>query len=46
MERERLAVEAGAEIAKQLHPFSLVAFAIAAGFILGRILSRNNSPRA
>ena len=36
-EREHLALAAGAEIAKQLHPFSLVAFAIVAGFVLGRI---------
>jgi len=45
LERERLALEAGAEIAKQLHPFSLVAFATVAGFIFGRILMRGNAPR-
>jgi hypothetical protein len=39
-ERERLALAAGTEIAKQLHPFSLVAFAIVAGFVLGRILKQ------
>jgi hypothetical protein len=41
-ERERLALEAGTEIAKQLHPFSLAALAIVAGFILGRILTQRN----
>jgi hypothetical protein len=46
MERERLALEAGAEIAKQLHPFALIAFATVTGYIFGRILSRGNSPRA
>ena len=46
LERERLALAAGAEIAKQLHPFSLAAFAIVAGFILGRILKqRTSSPK-
>jgi hypothetical protein len=30
LERERLALEAGLAIAKRLHPFSLVALAIAA----------------
>jgi hypothetical protein len=42
LERERLALAAGTEIAKQLHPFSLVALAIVAGFILGRILKGRN----
>jgi hypothetical protein len=42
LERERLAFEAGMEIAKRLHPFSLVAVAIAAGFILGRSLQQRN----
>jgi hypothetical protein len=46
MERERLALEAGAEVAKQLHPFSLVAVAMLAGIILGRILKRGNPPPA
>ena len=46
MERERLALEAGAEVAKQLHPFSLVAVAMLAGIILGRILKRSNPPPA
>jgi len=46
MERERLTLEAGAEIAKQLHPFSLVAFATVAGIIFGRILTRGNAPPA
>jgi hypothetical protein len=44
LERERLALEAGMDIAKRLHPFSLVALAIAAGFILGRILEQRNKP--
>ena len=44
LERERLAVEAGLEIAKRLHPFSLVALAIAAGFILSRILTQRRGP--
>lgn len=42
LERERLALQAGTEIAKQLNPFSLVAFAIVAGFIVGRILRQRN----
>ena len=42
LERERLALEAGMEIAKRLHPFSLVALAVAAGFVLGRILKQPN----
>jgi len=46
MERERRALEAGAEIAKQLHPFSLVGVALVAGFVLSRILRRSTSPRA
>ena len=46
MERERLALEAGVEVAKQLHPFSLVAVAMLAGIILGRILKRGNPPPA
>ena len=42
LERERIALAAGTEIAKQLHPFSVVAFAIVAGFFLGRILKQDN----
>ena len=42
LERERIALAAGAEIAKQLHPFSMVAFATVAGFFLGRILKQDN----
>jgi hypothetical protein len=42
LERERLALEAGMEIAKRLHPFSLVALAVTAGFIVGRILKQPN----
>ncbi|MGA7385711.1 MAG: hypothetical protein WBW81_13775 [Methylocella sp.] len=40
LERERLALEAGMDIAKRLHPFSLAALAIATGFILGRTLKQ------
>lgn len=40
LERERLALAAGAEIAKQLHPFSLLAFATVAGLVLGRIIKQ------
>ncbi len=43
-DRERLAVEAGAAIAKQLKPFSAVAIAIVSGFILGRALGGRGSP--
>jgi Putative Actinobacterial Holin-X, holin superfamily III len=43
LERERLALQAGTEIAKQLNPFSLVAFAITAGFIIGRIFKQRNT---
>ncbi|HUI19855.1 MAG TPA: hypothetical protein VLZ74_02255 [Methylocella sp.] len=35
-DRERVALELGTEIVKQLHPFSLVVLAMAAGFIIGR----------
>jgi hypothetical protein len=42
LDRERLALAAGTEIAKQLHPFSLAALAVVAGFILGRILKQPN----
>jgi hypothetical protein len=42
LERERLALAAGTEIAKQLHPVSLAALAIVVGFILGRILKQPN----
>jgi hypothetical protein len=46
LQRERLALEAGMEISKRLHPFSLAALAIVAGFILGRILKqRTSSPK-
>jgi hypothetical protein len=44
LERERLAVETGIEIAKQLHPFSLVALAVAAGIILSQILKQRRRP--
>ena len=40
LERERIALAAG--IAKQLHPFSVLAVAIVAGFFLGRILKQDN----
>jgi hypothetical protein len=45
MERERLALEAGAEVARQLTPFSLVTFAIAVGIIIGRIIGQEKSVR-
>lgn len=38
LDKEVLAVEAGVEVAKQLNPFSLMAFAVGAGLILGRAL--------
>ncbi len=38
LEKEVLAMEAGVEVAKQLNPFSLIAFAVGAGLILGRAL--------
>ncbi len=38
LDKEVLAIEAGAEVAKQLNPFSLVAFALGAGLFLGRTL--------
>jgi hypothetical protein len=44
LERERLALEAGMEIAKRLHPFALVAVAIGVGLILGRILKQRRGP--
>ena len=42
LERERIALAAGTEIAKQLHPFSVVGIAIVGGFFLGRILKQDN----
>lgn len=36
LEKEVLAIEAGTEVAKQLNPFSLVAFAVGAGLLIGR----------
>jgi hypothetical protein len=38
LDKEVLAIEAGVEVAKQLNPFSLMAFAVGAGVILGRTL--------
>lgn len=38
LDKEALAIEAGVEVAKQLNPFSLMAFAVGAGVILGRTL--------
>jgi hypothetical protein len=40
-----LALEASAEIAKQLHHFALIALATAAGIIFGRALRQGNFPR-
>jgi hypothetical protein len=45
MERERLALEAGAEVARQLTPFSLVTFAMVVGIIIGRIIGQEKSVR-
>jgi Putative Actinobacterial Holin-X, holin superfamily III len=45
MERERLALEAGAEVARQLTPFSLVTFAMAVGIIIGRLIGQEKSAR-
>ncbi len=42
LERERLALVSGMEIAKKLHPFSLAALSVAAGFVLGRILKQRS----
>ena len=39
-ERERVALELGSEIAKQLTPFSLIALVAFAGFIIGRKSNR------
>jgi len=39
---ERRALKAGAAFAKLLHPFSLAALEIIAGFILGRILKQRS----
>ncbi|HUI21136.1 MAG TPA: phage holin family protein [Methylocella sp.] len=44
MERERVAIQSGAELAKQLHPFSLVAFAVFAGLLVARVIPRGPRP--
>jgi hypothetical protein len=44
LERERLALEAGMEIAKKLHPFSVVALALTAGVVFGWILKQRRRP--
>ncbi len=44
LEKEVLAIEAGAEIAKQLNPFALVAFALGAGLFVGRTLRAKRTP--
>jgi hypothetical protein len=44
LERERLALEAGMEIAKRLHPFSGVALALASGVVFGWILKQRRRP--
>jgi hypothetical protein len=44
LERERLALEAGMDIAKRLHPFSVVALALASGFVFGWILQQGRRP--
>lgn len=43
MERERLALKAGAEAARQLTPFSLVALAMVVGVFIGRIVGVNST---
>jgi hypothetical protein len=40
LDKEVLAIEAGTEVAKQLNPLSLVAFAVGAGVLIGRTLRR------
>jgi hypothetical protein len=44
LERERLALEAGMEIAKRLPPFTLVALALASGVVFGWILKQRRRP--
>jgi putative superfamily III holin-X len=44
LERERLALEAGMEIAKRLHPFSVVALALASGVVFCWILKQRRRP--
>ncbi len=44
MDRERVAIESAAELAKQLHPFSLVAFAMLGGLLLARLIKRDERP--
>jgi len=44
LERERLALEAGMEIAKRLHPYWLVALALASGVVFGWILKQRRRP--
>ena len=43
LDKEVLAIEAGAEVAKQLNPLSLVAFAAGAGLLIGRTLRARRS---
>jgi hypothetical protein len=38
LEKEVLAIEAGVEVAKQLNPLALIAFAAGAGIVIGRTL--------
>jgi hypothetical protein len=45
MERERLALKAGAEAARQLTPFSLVTLAMVVGIYIGRMIGNVNSAR-
>ena len=45
MERERLALEAGAEAARQLTPFSLVTFAMIVGIVIGRMIGQEKPRR-
>jgi hypothetical protein len=44
LEKEVLAIEAGVEVAKQLNPLWLVAFAVSAGIAVGRALRTEQIP--
>ena len=44
LERERLTLETGMKIAKRLHPFSVVALALASGVVFGWILKQRRRP--
>ena len=44
LEKEVLTIEAGVEVAKQLNPLWLVAFALSAGVLVGRALRTKQAP--